>query len=140
MPEKFLRTPFPPTYIKANGIISLKEADIPLPSGFKPLESERASIFFPPQSRAGDHYHKKRSELFVGFGEGMEILIESEATGEVSVFQMDPSHNDSNAVAFYIPPGTPHAVRNIGEQPGFLLELADHTYEKVEHRLSVDGQ
>ena len=128
---------FSPSYIRQDGVIVLNDKDIPLPEGFVADPKLRSSVIFPPGTRAGDHYHIKREEVFVGFGEGMELLIEDLETKEEKTFKMDPKFNGSECVVFYMTTGLPHAVRNIAPGYGFLIELASHPQEKVDYKVSI---
>lgn len=129
---------FVPTYIRADGIINLNDVDIPLPKGFAPDPKLRSNVIFPPGTRAGDHYHTKREELFVGFGHGMQLLIEDPDTKEAEVYPMDPAKNDDQCIAFLVRKNTPHAIINKADTPGFLIELATHPPEKIDYRVSID--
>lgn len=78
---------FNASYIREDGVIVVNDADIPLPEGFAHDPRLRSSVIFPPHTRAGDHYHNKRHEVFVGFGEGMELLVEDRDSKQVEVFK-----------------------------------------------------
>ena len=132
------RQQFSASYIRSDDVVVLNDADIPFPEGFISNAKLRSNVIFPPNSRAGDHYHKIREEVFVGFGTGLQLLIESPSTHEVRIFDMDPGKNNGQCVAFGIPAGLPHAVRNLGPDSGFLIEFASHPQEKVDHRISTD--
>lgn len=126
------------TYKLKNGVIVLYDRDVPLPRNFSPDPKLRSTVVFPPNTRAGDHYHTKREEVFIGFGEGMQLLIEDPRTRKVQIFDMDPSKNNGKCVAFWIETNTPHAVRNTGDKPGYLLEFASHPPEKVDYEISLE--
>jgi hypothetical protein len=95
---------FNPTYVRADGVRVLKDSDIPLPDGFVPVATERAQVMFPPGTRAGDHFHQKREEVFVGFGEGMELLVEDPESKEVKVWPMGPEKNEGKLTCFGLRP------------------------------------
>lgn len=96
----------------------LDDNDIPLPEGFISDLKLRSNVIFPTETRAGDHYHNKREEVFVGFGEGMELLVENPGIKKAEIFKMDPKYNEGKCVAFYMNTGLPHAVRNVGPGNG----------------------
>lgn len=124
---------FDATYIRQDGVIVLNDADIPLPEGFKVDLKFRSNILFPPNSRAGDHFHSIREEVFVGFGAGMQLLIEDPDNHESKIFDIDPSKNGGKYVAFWIQTKIPHAVRNNGPEVGYLIEFASHPQEKTDY-------
>lgn len=128
---------FRPSYVRPDGVIVLDDETIPLPPGFTPDPNLRSTVVFPPNTRAGDHFHNQRQELFVGFGKGMQLLIEDPETKTPQIFFMGISKNDNLCVAFFVPAGLPHAVRNLGPDSGILIELADHLKEKVEHKVNA---
>lgn len=127
---------FKASYIRSDGVVVVHDEDIPLPEGFVPDAGLRSNVIFPPHTRAGDHYHSRRHEVFVGFGVGMELLVEDRETKEVKVFKMDPVLNQDRCVVFWMKPGMPHAVRNGGSSPGYLIELASSGPEKVEYQVN----
>lgn len=129
---------FSPSYVTSGGVIVLNDETIPLPPEFTPDPKLRSTVVFPPNTRAGDHFHQQRQELFVGFGKGMQLLIENPETKTSQVFFMDPSKNGGLCVAFFIPFGIPHAVRNLGPDSGVIVELADQPQEKVDYKLKGD--
>lgn len=129
---------FQPSYVRPDGVLVLNDKDIPRPEGFSLDSRYRSTIVFPPKSRAGDHVHNVRQELFVGFGADMQLLIEDSQSKEVKVFEMDPSKHGGLCVAFFIEIGTPHAVRNVGPEIGILVELASHPQEKVDYRIVLE--
>jgi hypothetical protein len=120
---------FEATYIREDGLLVLNDQDIPLPEGYAPNPQLRSNVIFPPNARGGDHVHIIREEVFVGFGEGMELLVEDPVTKKVLSFLMDPVHNKGMCTAYYMQTGMPHAVRNVGSKPGYLIELASHPQE-----------
>ena len=129
---------FNPTFIRADGIVVISDETIPLPVGFRPDSRLRSTSIFPSHTRAGDHYHQKRTEVFVGLGAGMQLLIENPDDNQVKKYWMDPSKNEGMWVAFGVEPGLPHAVINVSETEGVLLELANVALEKVDRRIEVD--
>lgn len=133
---------FPPSYIRPDGVIVLNDGTIPLPPNFTPNPDLRSTVVFPPNSRAGDHFHQERQELFVGFGKGMQLVIENPETKQPQIFfmdssEIDSSENDRLCVAFLVPAGVPHTVRNLGPDRGFLIELADRPQEKVDYKINA---
>ena len=134
---KIWQKSFSPSYLKQDGVTVLNDKDISLPEGFVADPKLRSNVIFPSNTRAGDHYHNKREEVFVGFGEGMRLLVEDPKTKETKNFEMDPSKNGGECVAFYMAIGLPHAVRNIGPGIGFLVELASSEQEKVDYKISI---
>ena len=128
---------FEATYIREDGLLVLNDGDIPLPEGYVPDSSLRSNVIFSPGVRGGDHYHTKREEVFVGFGDGMELLVEDPKTKKVQVFKMDPKHNGGKCVVFWMQVGMPHAVRNVGAENGYLIEFASHPQEKVDYKVGL---
>jgi mannose-6-phosphate isomerase-like protein (cupin superfamily) len=129
---------FNASYTREDGVVVLNDKDIPLPDGFAHDPGLRSSVMFPPHTRAGDHYHSRRHEVFVGFGEGMELMVEDRETKEVKVFKMDPVFNQGKCVVFWMKPGMPHTVRNGGNIPGYLIEFASSEPEKVEYVIKAE--
>jgi hypothetical protein len=46
----------------------------------------------------------------VGFGVGLELVVEDPDSKEVKMFKMDPTFYDGNCVSFWMKPYVPHAV------------------------------
>lgn len=128
---------FSASYIRQDEVIVLNDKDIPLPESFINNPKLRSNVIFPPETRAGDHYHNEREEVFVGFGEGMELLVEDPKSKKIETFKMDPSKNSGRCVVFYMTAGLPHAVRNIGSGSGFLIEFASFPQEKVDYKIPI---
>lgn len=124
---------FNASYIREDGLVVLNDKDIPLPEGFVNDTQFRSNIIFPVNARGGDHIHTIREEVFVGFGEGMQLLVEDPQTHQVELFHMDPSHNQGQCTVYWMQVGIPHAVRNIGPTNGFLIEFASHPQESTKH-------
>lgn len=127
---------FDPTYTRQDGLLVLNDQSIPLPPGFTPDPQFRSTVIFPSGARGGDHYHKIRQEVFVGFGEDLKLIIEDPQTKDNQTFMMDPSHHQGKLVALWMEPGLPHAVVNTGPTNALLIEFADHAQESVPYDLS----
>lgn len=129
---------FEASYRREDGLVVLHDADVPLPDDFEYDTVHRSNVVLPPGARGGDHYHQEREEVFVGFGEGLELLVEDPQTKNLQVFKMDPKHNDGKCVAFWMQTGMPHAVRNTSETTGYLLEFASAPQETVPYPVAQD--
>lgn len=129
---------FSPTYTKENGLIVLHDQDIPKPDHVTFNPNVRSNVILPPGARAGDHVHSVRYELFVGFGNGIELLIEDPKTKKITIFNMEPSRNNSQCVAFLVEPGTPHAIRNTSDAPAYVIEFASHPQERKDYKIAIE--
>ena len=126
---------FNATYVKEDGLVVLNDATIPIPDGFINDSSQRSTVIFPPNSRGGDHVHTIRHELFVGFGSGLTLFIEDPSTKERQRLQMDPPNAKNQHIVFWLQPGIPHAVQNLGNTIACLIELASHPQESNPYKL-----
>lgn len=120
---KIWKKEFSPTYKLENGVLVLDDIDIPLPPGFKSVPKLRSTVIFPPHSRAGDHFHARTRELFIGFGKGMQIIFADPKTNKVQAFNMDPEYHKGKLVVYQAALGVPHAVLNTSESIGCLIEF-----------------
>lgn len=62
----------------------------------------------------GNHYHKRGTETIAVLGPALVRFREEDKTKDVDV----PS---GQAYRFVFPPGIPHAIKNLGNQPNILM-------------------
>lgn len=77
--------------------------------------------FLEPGNTAGNHYHRKKQEIFVPITGEFEICLEDIVTKEKEILRMIAGDNR----VFYIPLGIAHKVTAKGRNDVFLV-LADH--------------
>ncbi len=71
----------------------------------------------------GNHYHKKKAEwLYIIMGKG-KFIYEDVKTGERKEFIID-----NKPTIIETPQNVAHAVKNIGDDDLYLLEISSHLY------------
>jgi UDP-2-acetamido-2,6-beta-L-arabino-hexul-4-ose reductase len=110
---------------------------------FEPLTEEH----FPDQRNAhivvsmpgvvrGNHYHVKGKETIAVLGPALVRFQEDGETKDVQI----PS---GQAYRFVFPPGVPHAVKNLGNQPGMIMAFNtvghDPRHPDTERALLIGG-
>jgi len=80
----------------------------------------------------GGHYHKTATEWFcVIQGKGKLTLQERDSGRRMEIFMGEDGPKDKRPSPFgvLIPPNIIHAIRNIGEEPLYLLVYTDKVYD-----------
>ncbi len=107
-----------PSYKKDNGNFVLSFDDIPTPKNFNKVDQ---SIVYIKAGQIGGNHKHKRTEVFVGFGEGLEIYW-LDKKGKLNFEKMNPN---GELLVFFIAPFIPHAIKNNSKNSGVLIEIAD---------------
>lgn len=120
------------SYKKENGNFVLSFDDVPTPEGFKRID--QSIVYIAPGKVGGNHKHK-RTEVFVGIGEGLKIYWLDEKK-KLKMERMNPS---GELFAFLIPPFVPHAIKNFSKNGASLIELANskQTLKDVERVIVI---
>ena len=85
-----------------------------------PCETESLHLVMSePGAIRGNHFHDHSAEWFCVFGGQGELYYEED--GLVQTARLD-----RDDLVIYIPPGVPHAVKNIGSTPLFLLAFREN--------------
>lgn len=90
----------------------------PLFEGFENNYSS-AIRFLEKGNCAGNHYHKRRGEMMLPVEGSFEIILEDIRTKKRGRFLINSKDN----IAFYIKPGTAHAMTSL-EERGLILEMS----------------
>lgn len=113
-------------------LIELFRAD-ELPSGFKPVMGY-ASLSFSDVTR-GPHEHKEQTDLFCFLlGPFRVWLLDNRPASPT----FGSSHTEVMDAALIVPPGVAHAYRNIGSEPGIVLNFPNRLYAGEGRRKEVD--
>lgn len=78
-------------------------------------------LVFRKDGRAGDHYHKKKKEIFIPLGGSLSVELKDPKTGKKETLKIKASENH----ALYIPAGINHSV--MAEEDGSILLVLANT-------------
>ncbi len=91
----------------------------PLDPGELPGQRNFHLVVCEPGAVRANHFHRERTEILVVCGPALVRWREGDVLRD---FDVPPGE----AWRFTFPPGTPHAVRNTGSEPGILLSFGSH--------------
>ncbi len=85
-----------------------------------------------PEVVAGNHYHKKKKEVFMcTYGELEAVLLDPKSGARVTK-RLSSNPKSPDNILLYVPLGIAHAVRNVDDQTSVLTVFSnmDKGYEK----------
>lgn len=98
---------------------------------FEPLEAEIIFsqrnvhvVMTTPGEVRGNHAHPKGTETIAVIGPAHVRFRENNELRDIEI-------PDKRVYRFVFPPGTPHAIKNVGNKPNFLIAFNNHTHNPM---------
>ncbi len=89
----------------------------------KKLFSQRNAhvVMTKPGEVRGNHAHPVGTETIAVIGPALVRFRENNELRDIEI-------PDKNVYRFVFPPGTPHAIKNVGNKPNFLIAFSNHKH------------
>jgi len=105
--------------------------DIPLPSLFDNKKRIMSVVNLESEAEAGNHFHTKTDEVFVGFGT-IKAIFEDRHTKEQLIIDLNPLNN--NGLLTAVSPGNKvaHKIINYGSESAMIVEISSENLNEKE--------